>query len=186
MGTLSVRENTAVAALRRFRRGPFVSRRVEVDQVRSSLDSLSVKAPSLDATVTALSGGNQQKVVISRALLSEPVVLIADEPTQGVDVGARAEIYGILRDASVGGVPVIISSSDAKELEGLCDRVLVMSRGQVVATLTGEDVTEEQIVSNAVTSTAETVQVAARRRASSRGCAGSSRATTRPRCCWSW
>ena len=103
------------------------------------------------------------------ALLSEPVVLIADEPTQGVDVGARAEIYGILRDASVGGVPVIISSSDAKELEGLCDRVLVMSRGQVVATLTGEDVTEEQIVSNAVTSTAETVQVAARRRASSSG-----------------
>ena len=65
--------------------------------MRASLDSLSVKAPSLDATVTALSGGNQQKVVISRALLSEPVVLIADEPTQGVDVGARAEIYGILR-----------------------------------------------------------------------------------------
>lgn len=167
LGSLSVRENAAVSALRRFRRGPLLSRRVEVDRVRTSLQALSVRAPSLDANVTSLSGGNQQKVVISRALLSEPAVLIADEPTQGVDVGARAEIYGILRTASEGGVPVIISSSDSKELEGLCDRVLVMSRGQVVATLTGDDVTEELIVSNAVTSTAETVQVAARRRASS-------------------
>ena len=76
--------------------------------VRGSLQSLSVKAPSLDAKVTALSGGNQQKVVISRALLSEPAVLVADEPTQGVDVGARAEIYGILREASDDGVPVIV------------------------------------------------------------------------------
>jgi ribose transport system ATP-binding protein len=165
--SLSVRENAAVSSLSRFRRGPFLSRRAEVSQVRDSLASLSVKAPSLDATVTALSGGNQQKVVISRALLSEPAVLVADEPTQGVDVGARAEIYGILRDASRQGVPVIVSSSDSKELEGLCDRVLVMSRGQVVATLTGKDVTEEQIVSNAVTSTAKSLQVAANQRASS-------------------
>jgi ribose transport system ATP-binding protein len=167
MRSLSVRENSALAALQRFRRGPFLSRGLEVGQVRNSLASLSVKAPSLDATVTALSGGNQQKVVISRALLAEPALLVADEPTQGVDVGARAEIYGILRDASTRGIPVIVSSSDSKELEGLCDRVLVMSRGQVVATLTGDDVTEEQIVSNAVTSTAKTLQVAARERASS-------------------
>jgi ribose transport system ATP-binding protein len=167
MRSLSVRENAAVSALRRFRRGPLLSRRAEVEEVQASLGSLSVKAPSLDAPVTALSGGNQQKVVISRALLSEPVVLIADEPTQGVDVGARAEIYGILREASSRGVPVIVSSSDAKELEGLCDRVLVMSRGQVVATLTGDDITEEQIVSRAVTSTAKSVQVAAKQRASS-------------------
>ena len=112
---------------------------------------------------------------------------MADEPTQGVDVGARAEIYGILRDASERGVPVIISSSDAKELEGLCDQVLVMSRGHVVATLTGDDVTEERIVSAAVTSTAEAVQVAAAPTGSPARwrCAGSSRATTRPRCSWS-
>ena len=167
--SLSVRENAAVSALVRFRRGPLLSRRTEAEEVRKSLASLSVKAPSLDSTVTALSGGNQQKVVISRALLSEPAVLVADEPTQGVDVGARAEIYGILREASEAGVPVIVSSSDSKELEGLCDRVVVMSRGHVVATLVGEDVTEEQIVSNAVTSTAESVQVAARQRASSPG-----------------
>ena len=88
------------SALQRFTSGPFVSRRRESAAVGASLASLSVRAPSTEAPVSALSGGNQQKVVISRALLSEPVLLLADEPTQGVDVGARAEIYGILREAS--------------------------------------------------------------------------------------
>jgi ribose transport system ATP-binding protein len=165
MMSLSVRENAAVSALRKFRSGPFINRGREVDQVRASLSSLSVKAPSMDAPVTALSGGNQQKVVISRALLSDPPLLVADEPTQGVDVGARAEIYAILREASTRGVPVVVSSSDAKELEGLCDQVLVMSRGHVVATLTGSDVNEERIISAAVTSTTEVVEQAAAQRA---------------------
>ncbi|MET0448433.1 MAG: ATP-binding cassette domain-containing protein, partial [Aeromicrobium sp.] len=167
MMSLSVRENAAVSALKKFRSGPFISRRREVDDVRASLASLSVKAPSMDAPVTALSGGNQQKVVISRALLSDPPLLVADEPTQGVDVGARAEIYAILRAASSRGVPVVVSSSDAKELEGLCDQVLVMSRGHVVATLTGSDVNEERIISAAVTSTTEVVSEAAAQREAS-------------------
>jgi ABC-type sugar transport system ATPase subunit/ribose/xylose/arabinose/galactoside ABC-type transport system permease subunit len=164
MMSLSVRENAALSALTKFRSGLFLSRRREVADVRESLGSLSVKAPSLDAAVSALSGGNQQKVVLSRALLSDPPLLVADEPTQGVDVGARAEIYAILRAASTRGVPVIVASSDAKELEGLCDQVLVMSRGHVVQSLRGDDVTEERIVSAAVTSTAETVTEAAARR----------------------
>ena len=151
--SLSVRENAAISALKSFTRGPLVRRARETEQVRGSLGSLSVKAPSMDAPVGALSGGNQQKVVISRALLSDPVMLIADEPTQGVDVGARADIYGILRDASQRGIPVVVASSDTKELEGLCDQVLVMSRGQVVATLTGDEITEERMVSAAVGST---------------------------------
>jgi ribose transport system ATP-binding protein len=164
MMSLSVRENAALSALRKFRSGLFLSRRREVADVRESLGSLSVKAPSLDSAVSALSGGNQQKVVLSRALLSDPPLLVADEPTQGVDVGARAEIYAILREASTRGVPVVVASSDAKELEGLCDQVLVMSRGHVVQTLRGDEVTEERIVSAAVTSTAETVTEAAARR----------------------
>ncbi len=167
MMSLSVRENSALSALTSFKSGLFLNRRREVEDVQTSLGSLSVRAPSLDAPVSALSGGNQQKVVISRALLSDPPVLVADEPTQGVDVGARAEIYAILREASSRGVPVIVSSSDAKELEGLCDQVLVMSRGHVVETLVGDDVTEERIVSAAVTSTAEVVSVAAAQREAS-------------------
>jgi ribose transport system ATP-binding protein len=159
MMALTVRENAAIAALRKFRRFFLVNRRLELDGVGASLTSLSVKAPSMDAPVGALSGGNQQKVVIARALLSEPVLLIADEPTQGVDVGARVEIYRILREASDRGIPVVVASSDAKELEGLCDKVLVMSRGHVVATLEGDDITEERIVTAAVSSTAEAVTV---------------------------
>ncbi|TIH38639.1 ATP-binding cassette domain-containing protein [Subtercola vilae] len=159
MMSLSVRENAAVSALKKFTSTYLVSRSKELDAVSTSLTELSVKAPSLDAPVGALSGGNQQKVVISRALLSEPVLLIADEPTQGVDVGARVEIYRILREASESGIPVIIASSDAKELEGLCDRVIVMSRGHVVATLSGDQITEEIIVSAAVSSTTQSIQV---------------------------
>jgi ribose transport system ATP-binding protein len=155
--SLTVRENAALAALKKFTRGPLVSRSAEREGVGRSLASLSVRAPSTEAPVSALSGGNQQKVVIARALLSEPVMLLADEPTQGVDVGARAEIYGILREASDRGVPVVIASSDSKELEGLCDEVLVMSRGHVVATLRGSEITEERIVSAAVSSRTEAV-----------------------------
>ena len=158
--SLSVRENAAVSALKKFKRLFLVSRSRELAGVGASLASLSVKAPSMDAPISSLSGGNQQKVVISRALLSDPVLLVADEPTQGVDVGARAEIYGILREASDRGIPVIIASSDAKELEGLCDQVIVMSRGHVVETLTGDDISEERIVAAAVSSTTEAIQVA--------------------------
>ena len=91
---------------------------------------------------------------MSRALLSEPGLIVADEPTQGVDVGARFEIYRILREVSSSGTPVIVNSSDAVELEGLCDKVIVMSRGHMVATLTGDDVSEARIVAAAVSATA--------------------------------
>ena len=95
---LNVRENSALTALDRLKVGPVVSRRREVAVVERELSELAVKAPSLEAPVSALSGGNQQKVVMARAMLSEPSLLVADEPTQGVDVGARAEIYRILRE----------------------------------------------------------------------------------------
>ncbi len=150
---LTVRENAAFSALDKFSNFAIMSRKKELDQVISTFKSLDVKAPSIEAPILSLSGGNQQKIVMSRALLSEPGAIIADEPTQGVDVGARAEIYRILRDVSNSGKPVIVNSSDTAELEGLCDKVIVLSRGRVVATLIGEDVTEAQIVAAAVQST---------------------------------
>ncbi len=155
MMSLSVRENAAVSALQRFRRAFFVRRDLEVAGVQAELDSLNVRTPSMESNVASLSGGNQQKVVMSRALLRKPAMLIADEPTQGVDVGARAEIYRIIREVAAGGIPVIVASSDAHELEGLCDRVVVMSRGQSVVELTGEAVTEERIVRAAVSATTQ-------------------------------
>jgi ribose transport system ATP-binding protein len=147
---LTVRENATFSTLEKFAVGGVMSRARELDKVGSIFGELAVKTPGLEAPILSLSGGNQQKVVMSRALLSEPGLIVADEPTQGVDVGARFEIYRILRDVSERGTPVIVNSSDAVELEGLCDKVIVMSRGHVVETLSGDDVTEARIVAAAV------------------------------------
>lgn len=168
MMSLSVRENAAVAALSRFKKGWLLDRRSEVQTVGTELRELAVKTASQETDVSALSGGNQQKVVLARALLSKPKLLVADEPTQGVDVGARAEIYRILREVSESGVPVVVASSDAKELEGLCDRVIVMSRGSAVASLSGPEVTENRLIDAAVRATGHTkVHGEERRRAAS-------------------
>lgn len=147
---LTIRENATFGSLERYATAGILNRRMEVEQVRDVFSSLAVKASSLDAKILSLSGGNQQKVVMSRALLSQPGFIIADEPTQGVDVGARFEIYRILREVSNAGTPVIVNSSDAAELEGLCDVVVVMSRGHIVETLRGSDITEARIVGAAV------------------------------------
>ncbi|HEV7203502.1 MAG TPA: ATP-binding cassette domain-containing protein [Jatrophihabitans sp.] len=153
MMSMSVRENAALSALGQFRRGPLLRPGLENRAVSRELQSLAVKTPSQEALVSALSGGNQQKVVLARALMSKPAILVADEPTQGVDVGARAEIYRILREISAAGVPVVVASSDAKELEGLCDRVIVMSRGSAVETFEGTAITEQALVHSAVRAT---------------------------------
>ena len=147
---LTIRENAAISALDKFSSFGIVKRKTEMEQVSAAFKALAVNAPSMEAAVKSLSGGNQQKVVMARALLSDPGLIIADEPTQGVDVGARAEIYRILREVSAKGIPVIVNSSDAAELEGLCDKVIVMSRGRVVETLVGEAVAEDRIVAAAV------------------------------------
>lgn len=147
---LTVRENASFAALEKFSANGIMSQKKELSGVGSTFKSLAVKTASLESPILSLSGGNQQKVVMTRALLSDPHIIIADEPTQGVDVGARAEIYRILREVSDKGTPVIVNSSDAAELEGLCDKVIVLSRGRVVDTLVGNNVKETQIVAAAV------------------------------------
>jgi ribose transport system ATP-binding protein len=151
--SLSVAENAAASSLGDYTTGGFVRRGREHGVLAERLKSMAVKTPSLDTDVMTLSGGNQQKVVFARALLSDPTVLLCDEPTQGVDPGARVEIYRLLRSLADDGKAVIVLSSDAVELEGLCDRVAVFSRGHVIATLQGDDVTEEKITGTAISST---------------------------------
>ena len=152
---LSVRENAAASALTRFAPAGFVQRTRERVAVAEETRALDVRAASLETPVASLSGGNQQKVALARALLSEPRVLLADQPTSGVDVGARAQIYAILRDAARDGTPVIVRSSDAVELAGLCDRVLIFSRGHVVSELSGAQLTEDAITGAALRSTTQ-------------------------------
>jgi ribose transport system ATP-binding protein len=149
-----VRENAALSALPRLAQFGVVRRRVEVERVEEQRTALAIRTASIDANVASLSGGNQQKVILARALLANASAVLAEEPTAGVDVGARSEIYRILRDVADRGTPVVIVSSDMLELEGLCDRVIVFSRGHVVGELSGTEVTEEKIGRTMITATA--------------------------------
>ena len=155
MLTLSVRENVSLLALSQMARGGFVRRSAERAMVAGQIDRLGVKTPSAETNVSSLSGGNQQKVLFARALLGAPRVLLADEPTRGVDAGARIDLYRVMRDAASDGRAVVVLSSDAVELQGLCDRVLVFSRGRVVRELEGGEINEENITGAAVTSDTE-------------------------------
>jgi ribose transport system ATP-binding protein len=153
-GTLSVRENALVSVLGQYSRGGVMNRRAETRAVEAQRTSLGIKTESAEANVLSLSGGNQQKVLLARALLNDRArLLLADEPTQGVDVGARTEIYRILRQAATGGAAVIVVSSDIRELAGLCDRVVVFSSGHTVAELRGDEVREDTIAHAMLTST---------------------------------
>ena len=135
MGSLSVRENITTARIETFSRWGVVSSRAERDDTTRTIEKYRIKTSSMEAGLDELSGGNQQKVLVSRVLSTAPRLVLADEPTQGVDVGSRAEIYGFLRDHANAGAGILIVSSDFRELSGLCDRVLVVSQGRIVAEL---------------------------------------------------
>lgn len=150
---LGVRENVAIGNIAKYAQSLVVRPDRERAGVAARVRALDVKTPSLETPVASLSGGNQQKTVLGRALEREPRLILADEPTQGVDVGARLEIYRFLREAVTQGAGVLVVASDAAELEGLCDRVLVMSRGHVVRELTGDEVTEQNMTQAALTAT---------------------------------
>lgn len=152
-GKMSVRENVVAPSLGMAMPGGIANRPKEYSLAQKAIAGLAVKAPTLETPVSSLSGGSQQKVLLARSRLGEPKVLLVEDPTQGVDAGARVEIYAFLRAMASSGVAVVVLSTDAVELEGLCDKVLVFSRGQVQAVLNGDDVTERSITGTAVLST---------------------------------
>jgi ribose transport system ATP-binding protein len=131
----------------------FVRSGSERKRANKAVDAFAVKTPTIETPIKSLSGGNQQKLILSSVLATNPKVLLVDEPTQGVDVGARAEIYRVLREVAAKGVAILIVSSDSQEVAGLSDRVAIFSRGQVVETLSGAAVTEDRITSAVLKST---------------------------------
>ncbi|GAA1706628.1 hypothetical protein GCM10009745_63110 [Kribbella yunnanensis] len=150
---LSVRENFAVRNLGTIGRLGWIRAGAERRLTDEAINELRVKTPSTETAIGSLSGGNQQKTVLAGVFASSPSVILADEPTQGVDIGARLEIYQQLRRKAADGTAVLVLSSDAFELAGLCDRVLIVSRGKVAAELTGDDVTERHITQAVLTAT---------------------------------
>jgi ribose transport system ATP-binding protein len=148
--SLSIRENLTALILDGLSSVGLVSRGREIAMVDGYIGVLAIKAPSGEEGISHLSGGNQQKVLFARSMAAAPAVFLADEPTRGVDAGARVEIYKVIRDVAAKRAAVVVLSSDAVELQGLCDRVLVFSRGSVVRSLTGDDISEENITGAAI------------------------------------
>lgn len=144
---LPVLENTVVANLAKYQtRYLLLHERRRREDVSQSIDMLRVKTPSMKTLIKNLSGGNQQKVLLARWLLTEPDILLLDEPTRGVDVGAKYEIYSIIADLARQGKSIVMISSEMPELLGMSDRIMVMCEGRLSGVIAGADATEEEIM----------------------------------------
>lgn len=147
---MSVKFNASLAALGRFLRAGFVSARHERDAVQEKVSSLGVKTPSINTPVSSLSGGNQQKVVLAKCLLTNPSVVLLDEPTRGIDVGAKSEIYELVNGLAEQGAAIVVASSELPELLRMCDRIVVLCEGRKTAELDGDTTDQEQILAAAM------------------------------------
>lgn len=141
-----IRRNITAPCLKKVKSGVSLSRAKEDALAQEYVDKIKIKVFSLDQLCSALSGGNQQKVLFAKWLTVEPQILIIDEPTRGIDVGVRLEIYRILRQLCADGIGVIVISSDLPEILGLCDRVVVMAEGKVTGELSAEEMSEEAVM----------------------------------------
>ncbi|MEE1806745.1 ATP-binding cassette domain-containing protein [Streptomyces sp. BE133] len=146
----SIRDNTSLVSLESLRRLRFVKGRQERAVAQEYTDRLRVRTPSIEHEIGKLSGGNQQKVVLARWLAGKPRLLILDEPTRGIDIGAKAEIYQIIADLARNGVALLVISSELPEVLGLADRIAVMQNGRITGTLSRSEATEEAILSLAM------------------------------------
>ena len=145
--SMGVTENITLSALNKFIKKLAISNAKERKAAKDYVERIRIKTPNLKQKVKNLSGGNQQKVAIAKSLLTEPKLLILDEPTRGIDVGARREIYEILNDIKKENKAIMIISSDMQEVLGVCDRIIVMNDGRKKAELTREEASQEKIMS---------------------------------------
>jgi ABC-type sugar transport system ATPase subunit len=144
--SMNCRENTSLAILPRLNFGGFVKRRQERSIVQRYVEQLRVKTPSLDAGIDGLSGGNQQKVALAKWLARECDILIVDEPTRGVDVGAKAEIHRLLDELACQGLALLVISSELPEVMNLSRRIIVMREGGIAGELTRENVSQPNLM----------------------------------------
>jgi ABC-type sugar transport system ATPase subunit len=143
---MNCRENTSLTVLSRLSRLGFVRRREERSLAQRYMERLRVKAPSLDAPIAGLSGGNQQKIALAKWLARECGILIVDEPTRGVDVGAKAEIHHLLDELACKGLGILVISSELPEAMNLSRRILVMRQGRVAGELERTDFSQPNLM----------------------------------------
>lgn len=145
-GILSIRENTVISSLKKHLKIGVLNDKSMREDTQWSIDAMRTKTPTQETKIRSLSGGNQQKVILGRWLLTEPEVLLLDEPTRGIDVGAKYEIYQLIIDLAKKGKVVIMVSSEMPELLGVCDRILVMSGGRLAGEVDARNTTQEEIM----------------------------------------
>ncbi|SET71759.1 D-xylose transport system ATP-binding protein [Salinibacillus kushneri] len=144
---MDIQKNTTLAALNKVMKNQLIDSNLELKKAEEITKRMKLKAPNLEVAVEQLSGGNQQKVVLSKWILNEPKVLILDEPTRGIDVGAKFEIYKIINELAEEGVGIVLISSELPEVLGMSDRILVMSEGQVAGEYPRHEASQEKIMS---------------------------------------
>lgn len=150
-GCLSIKDNVGVSVYNKFMKAGFILDHKSINQVvDDSIKKLSIKTPSMKEHIANLSGGNQQKVIISRWLANDPDVLIMDEPTRGIDVGAKHEIYEIMNELAKQGKAIIMISSEMAELLGMADRIYVMCNGKLTGEISDQqEMTQANVMSYA-------------------------------------
>ncbi|MEG2159191.1 MAG: ATP-binding cassette domain-containing protein, partial [Clostridia bacterium] len=145
-GILDIKENSTISNLQSYKNLFYLSNKKMITDTKWVIDSFGVKTPSQKTKIRSLSGGNQQKVILGRWLLTEPQVLLLDEPTRGIDVGAKYEIYQLMIDNACQGKTVLMVSSEMPELLGVCDRIIVISNGRVAGEVNAKTTTQEEIM----------------------------------------
>ena len=144
---LSVKDNMTSVYLKKMRgKSGLLNLKGEDAVTHEYADKLRVKTPTIEQLIKNLSGGNQQKVIIARWLMNEPKILFLDEPTQGIDIGAKEEIYAIINDLVKQGISVVLVSSEMQETLTLCDRVIVMHEGKITGEISHSEASEEKIM----------------------------------------
>lgn len=150
IGERSIKENISVSILGRLQKMFFIDNREDIRLAEESVKKLNVRTPDIYKKIIELSGGNQQKVLLARSLATNPKILILDEPTKGIDVGAKSEIYKMVQDLAREGIGVIVISSELPEVMGLSDRIIVMCEGRITGELQREEATEELLLTMAM------------------------------------
>jgi ribose transport system ATP-binding protein len=147
---MSVRDNISLASIAQLTRGLTVDRAAETRRIDDMVRQLAIKVDDIDRPVATLSGGNQQKVVIAKWLMTEARIILLNDPTRGIDVGTKQEIYQLLRKLADAGAAILLYSTDYDELVGCCDRVAILYQGRILRELCGTEITEHNIVATAL------------------------------------
>jgi ribose transport system ATP-binding protein len=147
---MSIADNLLVASFDKVRQGPFIDKAKSRQAVADAIAQLQIKLNKPDDPVASLSGGNQQKVVIAKWLMTDPEVMLLNDPTRGIDVGTKQELYRLMRELADKDTAILFYSTDYAELIGCCDRVAVMYDGRIVTEFSGDAITEEALVAAAL------------------------------------